>query len=166
MVQSRSNSQNLHDFSVKHDRCCGTCFAACEDIHEGGFAGPCDPHEAGEHLGPEGPADPQQQLQPGGAALHVHMGSVLRTILQQRHSCWALMTSFQHVGEKAKRVFGRKTTSSSPSQQCCGTECTLCYNIKPVQMLRTKLMGQCHLKSRWCEKCQKKRMCTLGISTQ
>ena len=59
-----------------------TSLSACQDVHECGLASSSDPHKAGEHLGSEGPTDAQQQLQPGRAALHVHVFPVLGTLLQ------------------------------------------------------------------------------------
>ena len=71
-----------------------TCLSSSKDIHEGGLAGPTDPHEAGEHPRPEGPTDAQQQLQHGLTALIVHIGFALCCILRTPptttvpHSLW------------------------------------------------------------------------------
>ncbi len=50
---------------TKHDEASTkrlTCLPASQDVHEGGFASPTDPHEAGEHPRAEGTADTHQQL--------------------------------------------------------------------------------------------------------
>ena len=73
-----------------------TSLSACQHIHEGGFASPSDPHEAGEHLGPECTVDAQQQLQPGRATLQVHMGSVLGTVLGYGHPVVQLLEGHGH----------------------------------------------------------------------
>ncbi|KAA6418911.1 MAG: hypothetical protein FRX49_11137 [Trebouxia sp. A1-2] len=115
------------------------------DIHEGGFAGATDPHEACEHPRAEGPTDAQQQLQHGLAALHWGpwaaaaarkgfqraLADVLRALLVQEWllecrgaSCGMLiLTALSEPGSPSRAAFLSARASSVTIWKLTGQNC-------------------------------------------